>query len=218
MPSDQVRQALTDPNYEVPAVPADAEPGTLGWLRATVARFSIGDAHHRRRELAIGLLSAIDPTVLRKRAMGVGVTPVDVLAEALGIRASTKTVAQVAAAYHPQLPAGPEQDAAVATLVDACGGVADEETAARIGLLVQAHAATTALIHNARGRSADPDAAVARALAEAPPVPVTRRVHDGETVELDLRELPFGAGPHACPGRDHAIAIATGILAGEANQ
>jgi hypothetical protein len=215
MRSEQVRQALTDPSYEVPAVPGDAPPGTLGWLRATVARFSTGDAHHRRRELAIRLLDAIDPEKLRAAS---GATPVEVLAEALGVRASVETVAAIAAAYHPHLPAGPEQDAAVARLVDACGGVADEETAARIGLLVQSHAATTALINNARGRATDPDVAVVRALEEAPPVPATRRVHAGETVELDLRGLPFGAGPHACPGRDHAIAIAAGILAREANQ
>src|SRR2546428_11572225 len=102
MRPDQVREALTDPNYQVPAVPADAEPGTLGWLRATVARFSTGDAHHRRRDLAIGLLNAIDPETLRKHAAAKpGATPAGVLAEALGVHVSTEAVAKIAEAYHP---------------------------------------------------------------------------------------------------------------------
>ena len=212
---------LTDPNYEVPTVPSDQPPGGIAWLRASVARFSTGDAHHRRRSLAITLLETIDPEALRNRAhqlaaAGTDVSRVDILAEALGVPAPAGTVALVAAAYHPHLPAGPEHDAAVAALVQACGGIPDEATAARIGLLVQAHAGMTALIDKARGRDADADTAVARTLTEDPPVPRTRRVHNGQTVELDLGGLPFGAGPHACPGREHAIAIVAGILAGEA--
>jgi cytochrome P450 len=44
----------------------------------------------------------------------------------------------------------------------------------------------------------------------------SRRVVDDELVELDLTQdgLGFGAGPHECPGREHAIAIATGIIEG----
>lgn len=207
---------LTDPDYEVPTTTASGPPGGINWLRATVARFSTGDRHHRRRALALDLLSGVDPATLHKRAHeDAGSTPVEILAEALGLTVSPDDVATVAAAYHPHLPAGPEHDAAVAALVEACGGVPDEVTAARIGLLVQAHAATSALIHNARGRAADADEAVRLALAEDPPVRITRRVHAGETVEIDISELPFGAGPHACPGREHAVALATGILRGE---
>ena len=211
-------QLLTDPDYEVPTTTASGPPGGINWLRATVARFSTGDTHHRRRALTLDLLSAIDPATLHKRAHALaadGVTPVEILAEALGLTVAPDDVATVAAAYHPHLPAGPEHDAAVAALVDACGGVPDEPTAARIGLLVQAHAATNALIHNARGRAPAPDEAVRLALAEDPPVRITRRVHAGETIEIDISDLPFGAGPHTCPGRDHGIALATGILSGE---
>jgi hypothetical protein len=216
----RAEQVLTDPTYEVPATTGSARPGGIIWLRATVARFSTGDRHHRRRGLAVGLLDAVDPARLRQRAHdlaagGSTVTPVDVLAEALGLAVSAADVATVAAAYHPHLVSGPEHDTAVAALVDALGGVPDELTAARIGLLVQAHAATLALVANARGRAPSAEEAVRLALAEDPPVRVTRRVRAGETVEVDISGLPFGAGPHACPGREHAIALAVGILSGE---
>ncbi|HET9140618.1 MAG TPA: hypothetical protein VFO68_14730, partial [Actinophytocola sp.] len=99
---------------------------------------------------------------------------------------------------------------------EACGGVWDEATAARIGLLVQACDATAGLVRNAGERGADgtPEETVAATLREDPPVRSTRRVRDGEPVTVDLSTLPFGAGPHACPGREHAVAIACGVVAG----
>jgi hypothetical protein len=48
---------LTDPAFEVPPVPA-AETG-VGWLRATVARFSSGEAHARRRALTAEIIDRI---------------------------------------------------------------------------------------------------------------------------------------------------------------
>ena len=48
-----------------------------------------------------------------------------------------------------------------------------------------------------------------------PPVPFTRRVApDGSTVLVDLTEAPFGAGPHACPGRDLGVRLARARVAG----
>ena len=49
-------------------------------------------------------------------------------------------------------------------------------------------------------------------------VRLTRRVRDGVDVHLDLTADPalaFGAGPHRCPGRAHATAIAAGVLAAQ---
>jgi hypothetical protein len=52
---------------------------------------------------------------------------------------------------------------------------------------------------------------VAAVLRDDPPVPATRRRRpDGEIVLVDLRDAPFGAGPHACPGREHALALVEG--------
>lgn len=102
---------LSDPAYVVPPVPA-GERG-VAWLRANVARFSEGEAHRRRRALAISLLSTV-------AAVGRhGVRPVEVLAEALGLPADG--ISAIAASYQPHLPVTPEADAAVERLVAACG-------------------------------------------------------------------------------------------------
>jgi hypothetical protein len=75
-------------------------------------------------------------------------------------------------------------------------------------------------------RAGDPQAAsadlVARVLREDPPATHTRRaalapvdgVAAGEIVRVALAGVPFGVGPHACPGREHAIALACGALDG----
>ncbi|HEX5401208.1 MAG TPA: hypothetical protein VFX16_02775 [Pseudonocardiaceae bacterium] len=153
---------LTDPTYTVPVVP-DATTG-VAWLRASVARFSEGATHDRRRALA----------------------QADIAAD----------IAIVSPCYQPHTAITDEADHAVDRLIKACGGVADEATANRIGLLVQAGAAIDALLTGKR-----------------PPVPVTRRVaSDGTTVEVDLTDAPLGAEPHACPGEAIAIAIAAGRM------
>jgi hypothetical protein len=84
----------------------------------------------------------------------------------------------------------------MAGVVVACGG-RNEESAARVCVLVQAHAATQALI--ARIQAGD----------GAPAVPATRRIApDGQEVLVDLVAAPFGAGRHACPGQALALYLA----------
>jgi hypothetical protein len=79
-------------------------------------------------------------------------------------------VAAVALAYQPGAAVPPEADAAADRLVAACGG-RTEESAARVCVLVRAHAATLALI--VRLQAGD----------GAPAVPATRRIaldgHEG---------------------------------------
>jgi cytochrome P450 len=185
---DEVVAALEDPAYTVPPV-APAETG-VAWLRSHVARFSEGAEHERRRALAVAILDKIDPESLRTAP---GANPTEILAGALGVSGVVDDVAAVAVVYLQG--EGRDADAAVERLVTAFGGVHDEETAARIGLLVQGHTATAALVAQA-----------------AHPVPGTRRLDpDGDLVFLDFKEDPdlmFGAGRHQCPGRAHALAIA----------
>ncbi|PSL58538.1 2-methylisocitrate lyase-like PEP mutase family enzyme [Saccharothrix carnea] len=182
---------LRDSSYVVPPVP----PASAGvaWLRAGVARFSEGADHVRRRASVERVLAGVDPASLRRAG-----EPVAVLAEALGLpRSVAPDVAVVASCYQPHVPVTAEADAAVARLVAVCGGVWDEETANLIGVLVQAGAATRAMI-----------------AGQEPPVPVTRRVAPGgSVVEVDLRDAWFGAGRHACPGQAHALALAEGARA-----
>ncbi|CAM4274094.1 hypothetical protein NONI108955_18155 [Nocardia ninae] len=218
---EQVRATLI--NAPVPAVPRVDAPIGLAWLRSHVPRFAEGAEHQRLRALVTAELDRLSPADLRERvSTTAGPLPhVRVLAEALGLQnISVDAVALVAAHYQPYEPDNPAADEAVAELVTAISGVADDTTAARICLLVQACAATSALIANTRQLTTEGTAEqiIERTMIENPPLRSTRRFVDGAVVELDMRHpgLGFGAGPHACPGRAHAIAIAAGIIEGSA--
>jgi hypothetical protein len=212
---------LHDPGFVVPPVPA-ATHG-VAWLRANVGRFSGGEAYTRRRALSESTLSTVDPAALRDAAASSPhAHPVQLLAAALGLDSSARTIVDavrvVAAAYQPGTGDEAAADAAVRTLIDTCGGTADEVTAARIGLLVQACDATAALIEGAR------TAGLEAVLRDTPPVRATKRmatrpadltgtrVEAGEVVRVSLHGIPFGAGPRSCPGRAHALALAEGAV------
>jgi hypothetical protein len=179
--------------FEVPAV-QDAPEG-VAWLRASVARFSRGAVHERRRALATAELAKIEPADLRRLAEQRRSGPVEVLAEALGLPENlAEDVELVAAEYQPHIEITAEGDAAVERLIAKCGA-RDEHTANRIGLLVQACMATKALIAGID-----------------PPVPTTRRqAPDGTLHVIDLTDHPFGFDAHACPGEKHALALAAGL-------
>jgi cytochrome P450 len=189
---------LSDPAYAVPPPPPAGPVGTLAWLRATVSRFSAGADHARRRALIVERLSALDPAALRERARELG-DPVVPLAEALGAR-DAAAAASAVAAIAPHYLLGGEADDAVAELLALLPPAEPERAAQDIAILVQAHAATHALI--AAGGELDP-----------PPVPATRRIApDGTLVTVDLSGIPFGEGPRACPGAELALALAGGVL------
>ncbi len=184
---------LEDPRYTVVSVPA-ATSG-VAWLRAHVPRFSEGDEHGRLRRKVDELLGGINPEALRRPG-----APVANLAAALGLprdAALVADVAEVARSYQPHAPQTNAADAAVARLVERCGGRWDDEVATRIGVLVQTC-----------------DAARAMIAGTCPPVAHTRRISPaGDEVLVDLTDAPFGAGHHACPGRSHALALVDGALA-----
>jgi cytochrome P450 len=286
-----VRAVLADPRFVPPPPPPGGPAGTVAWLRASVARFSAGPAHSRRRALVDADLAGLDAPALRRSARAMAArfdpvseaarqVPVCVLASALGLDgpAVVDAVAAVGPAYishppmvHPTVIAG--ADAAVARLVALLGPGSPEMLAARIGLLVQAYDATAALITNTLAATEGlPSSMATRWPVEAllletlrydPPVRVTRRlstaalrvggveVAAGVVVLLDLaganrdpavfdepdrfdpgrrypgnldpgnsdREfdsghLTFGGPPRVCPGRDHALAIAAGVVEG----
>jgi cytochrome P450 len=212
---DAALAVLHDPAFVVPPVPA--APDGVGWLRANVGRFSSGEDHARRRALSVAILDAIPLDALRA---GRSAHPVSILAEAMGVHAAVvELVCHVAQAYQPGTGDEARADAAVHQLVTVFGGIADEATAARIGVLVQACQATATLIERARHRP------VKDVLRDDPPVPATRRralapatvgnvsVSAGEVVQVSLADgLAFGAGPRRCPGQAHALALVEGAL------
>jgi cytochrome P450 len=243
-----VRTILADPAHAVPDPGSGAPPCTMAWLRQNVARLSNGADHARRRDLAAGLLQRLDPDLLRAAASeatsaiidGAGHRPFDamalvarrvpglVLAGALGASDPGTVTAQlpaVAGAYLPGSPGNAEADGCVARLTALLPAGPGEQVAARIGLLIQAYAATAGLIGNAVAagiRISHPVPAadlVAQVLRIDPPVRSTQRITpSGETVALDLTvagddpagHLAFGYGERACPGPAHAIALAEG--------
>jgi hypothetical protein len=155
--------------------------------------------------MIVARLTTLDPAALRERARETG-DATFTLAEALGAsdpRAAADAVAAIAPHYNPPRPmeAWRAVDSAVARLITLLPPAPPEAAAQQIAILVQSHAATAALI--AAGGALDP-----------PPVPLTRRIAPtGELVEVDLTGMPFGAGPRACPGAEHALALAAGVLA-----
>ncbi len=215
---DAALAVLTDPAFMVPPVP----PASAGvaWLRATVARFSSGTVHERRRALVTALLDAIPLESLRESSR---MHPVATLGRAVGAgEPVVDLVRDVAQAYLPGTGDQSRADVAVDRLVAVFGGVFDEPTAARIGLLVQACRPTAILIERARQRP------VCEVLRENPPVPATRRqalatttvgdmtIQAGEVVQVCLAgDLAFGAGSHRCPGRAHALALVDSAMAGD---
>ncbi|HET6710040.1 hypothetical protein [Amycolatopsis sp.] len=213
---------MTTLSAPVPPVPADVPIGSVAWLRASVARFSNGPDHVRRRALAVDLLASVDADSLQHNAFtrtrGIVAeldvvevmariarpVPVGVLAEALGLPDVSADVAGVAAAYHPHVSPEAAAEAALTRLVAVCGGPT-ELAAARIGLLVQACDATAGLVGNGLFASLTGKPA-------EQPVLATRRRVDGSDVMVSLAGTPFGAGPRACPGSRHALALAAGVL------
>ncbi len=179
---------LLDPAFTVPAVP-EAAAG-VAWIRYMVPRFCEGDAHAQRRALVERVIAQIG---LPPRSS----SPTAALLDAMGLDSGLEgDVAAVAQAYQPHVPVPPEADAAADRLVAACGG-RTEESAARVCVLVQAHAATLALIERIEAGDG------------APPVPATRRIApDGQEILVDLATVPFGAGRHACPGQALALHLA----------
>ncbi|MFE0101037.1 isocitrate lyase/phosphoenolpyruvate mutase family protein [Streptomyces sp. NPDC059009] len=69
---EDVRAALADPALVPELPPTEGEAAHVGasvaWLRASVARFSHGEPHRRRRALAEAELARLEPAVLWERA------------------------------------------------------------------------------------------------------------------------------------------------------
>ncbi|WP_448809789.1 hypothetical protein [Agromyces bauzanensis] len=248
-----VERILADPAYSVPEADA-AATRPADRFRARVSRFANGALHDARRRRIEALLDHLDVDALatgataRTRAMAhvgdnadavAAHVPVACLAEQLGF-AEPDALPRLVAVLAEHYPVGGPSDAADAALVRLLAaapqsgrGEERDDSVLRVQLLVQAHAATAALIVGALRLPSAADAVVptpdllASVLRETPPVRTTRRIApDGEQLVLQLggrdgdassgrpRMLAFGAGQRACPAPRHALAIAAAVVDG----
>jgi cytochrome P450 len=212
-----IEAALADPSLVPPAIRGS---GAALALRAAMARFSGPAEHPARRAAVVAATDAVDVRQLadtaaaRTRARLSGAA-VDALAE---IARVVPTEALAACLDAPDTPVA-DVDAVVAVIGrgqpatpaadDAAQRLVDRIGVEGASLLYQNFDATAALI-------ATRLAATATGGAPAPAVPRTKRVGpDGTdvTLEIGAAGLPFGSGPHRCPGEQLAEAIVAAVLA-----
>ncbi|HVB44013.1 MAG TPA: hypothetical protein VNF47_15100 [Streptosporangiaceae bacterium] len=204
---------------------AGLDPARLGQAAFAATTAELSSAGTRLAGFRVGQIpqagpEQFDAMVLARRI------PVAVLAAELGFTATAEAarivtaVIAVAAGYpNPDLARG-DTDASVAFLLQALGSADPQESANKIGLLVQTCDATAGLIGNALARALGTGAedrnagdAVEQTLRADPPVLRTRRVSPaGDVVAVDISEFPFGTGSRPCPGADLAQALAAGVV------
>jgi cytochrome P450 len=168
-----VTAILADDRFEVAQAPAAMQTGTIGWLRASVSRFTNGEEHQRRRALAVAELAPLDPSGLRQaahRRAAVALreaaapgerldvmaplarrVPMATMAAALGLEQPAEAAEAVIAAAAAYFPGTDEQtahlaDKATAQLVEMLSPAPLEVIVARIALMVQGCDATAGLI------------------------------------------------------------------------
>ena len=250
----EVARILGDPRYLVPEADAAAATSFDGF-RARVSRFVNGAVHDERRARLEELLGTLDPRVLAGDATArtrrlleannvtvaaiAGHVPAATLAHELGFREPDDApafIARIAGRYPTGRQAEGRDAAADDSAIErlrAASGAQGGEADLRVQLLVQAHAATGALVIGALRRLAatrDPGTTthdlLHQTLRDDAPVPVTRRIApDGAAIMLRLdgpdreaseahepRVLAFGDGPRRCPAPHHALAIAGAIV------
>lgn len=159
--------ALLDDRYTVPS-----PSGSAAWreIQRSMARWSNGTEHDRRRAIATAALAPLEPSHLRERARLMTIdlrssspdltalartVPVAVLAETLGFRdpfetARTQRIVSMAIAPEDGAPANADEDVerSMAWLLEASGAETPEEGANRVALLHQCMDATAGLILN----------------------------------------------------------------------
>ncbi len=234
---DTIELALTQPSL-IPHGTSDPSEGSTIALRRRMARFSGPDQHLQRRALVEAAVDEIDVTAAERIAR---TTTSDLLrtgrptVDDIAITAPTATLIVLL-----ELPLDPgpavrdveavvrvlgrgesaddKSDAATDRLLAAVPETSDATTI--VSLLYQNFDATAALVRTTlaarqSGHTPEPAVRATRRVAVAPVDLAEHRLDPGAEIVLEIGAagLPFGAGPHVCPGRELAEAIVRGIVA-----
>lgn len=227
---DHAIQALNHPNLIPPRRGDQFLDGRTAALRDAMARFSSGPNHAARREVLLELLSTIDPNQAERLAAeittalhgdrGVGAdwlswhVPTYVVASLLGledqrelIRCHTETIAKVIGRNEPS---SAKSDQAAEELLSLCQKQIDPVAA--VSVLYQNHDATAGLIGSMADTSRPaPAGATVREAAVATAIG-DMEIVAGQQISIDLTDMTYGTGAHACPGQELALAIADGVV------
>lgn len=225
--------ALDNPLLVPPPRPPQLADGATADLRESMARFSNPTDHPPRRTALIVARDRIDlaeveriaAAVMSERLDGTDVdivaaswqVPSYVLATILGfgeqseqIRADVEQVARVIGRNEPS---GADSDAATERLLAMFG--AHPDPVAVVSLLYQNHDATSGLTRTTilSAYTGSPTIIPGKTVRVATSSTTAGQtsIDEGETVAIDLAGMPFGSGPHRCPGEYLATAVATGI-------
>lgn len=224
------------PAERIPAALVGTEAGAV---YGQLVRWHDGIEHRRRRERVERFIARIDPEQAGNKTAAMAAAaadpgdarydvPLAVVAGEIGVVAAdidrVVTFARAAArGMGPGATGEPvEAIAVVPGLLELVPGDEELDASNRIGLLLQTCDAVAGLVAVALARIGD--VAVGRGearrvvtsmLRDDPPVTLARRFRsDGGLITADIRDRPFGAGPHRCPGEALALALAAGTVAG----
>lgn len=233
---DLVWQVLCDESF-LPHRSAYPVTGPTQQLRELMARFSPPEAHLERRAAVVAVLGRLDAddadAIARELAAAelarggdvesvAATVPTATLARLLDLRCDDAALVADVEAVVRVIGRGEPPSAVSDAATDRLLGVAPDpaDSVAVASALYQNFDATAAAIRNAEAahrRGSEPEPAVARTRRVATcsvAVGVTRVEVDDEVVlEIGSAGMPFGAGPHECPGRVVAEAIVRGATA-----
>lgn len=231
-----IESALTCPEL-VPHGTTDPSDGATIALRGRMARFSGPDHHAERRASVDAVIARIDASGAERVAVTVtsrlvatgapheavvrrapSATMLALLELPLDAAAAVDDIESVVRVIGRGEAADVTADAATERLLAAVPAGVDPIAA--VSLLYQNFDATAALLRNtlaarAAGSSPEPAVRVTKRVATAPSElgRTTLSADDEVVLEIGAVGLPFGFGPHACPGRDLAEAIVRGVIA-----
>lgn len=235
---DDVELALRSATLVPPPRPETLQPGPTADLRDTMARFSSGESHDRRRVDVVAAAERLDTRELESIAFHhtlavaagdridavadiANSVPTEALAEALGAGGETELLADtkiMVGVIGRGEPSSAASDRAVRRLLDLFR-LHPAGSVQVLSLLYQNHDATAALAaatilarSSGESRRSAIERTIRLASVDTPLGESTIAAGTLVTLDLESSRFEFGAGQRQCPGQILAEAIVRGII------